>query len=34
LLLASMKLVVWGAILLFFFASDQLEPRMGSLLGG
>lgn len=33
-LLAGMKLVVWGVIVLFFFASDQLEPRMGSLLGG
>lgn len=33
-LLAAMKLVVWGAILLFFYASDQLEPRMGPLLGG
>lgn len=33
-LLAGMKLVVWGGIALFFHLSDQLEPRMGLLLGG
>ena len=33
-LLAAMKLVVWGTIVVFFFASDQLEPRLGPLFGG
>ena len=33
-LLATMKLVVWGTFVVFFLASDQLEPRLGPLVGG
>ncbi len=32
-LLAGMKLGTWGTVALFFLASDQMEPRMGWLLG-
>ena len=33
LLLAGLKLAVWGAIAAFFALSDQLEPRLPQLLG-